>query len=250
VPLALVAGASLANLADRLAHRFGGTSVHRPATEIACRRLAILTDGHDIERVRQLSAGIRTEETVVVGVGLPGSLVQWAFPEATFVLIADDSPSILWQSAEAALLAPGNSPAPAQARPRVFLSHSHRDEGALFPAIETLREHFGVPLFVCADSIAPGEGWLEEIQQQLQDCDLFVFIASAQANDSVFCGFEAGMAMALGKAMHVVSLDGQLPPIHLQHLQAIDVQRLRGRKPWLTSLDALLEALLAGLSAD
>jgi len=247
VPVAIVAATSLINLADRLAHRFGGASVHTTAKELTCQRLAILTDGHDTERVRQLCAGIRSDEAVVVGIGVPGELVQWAFPNASLVLIDDDSPSVLWKNVEAALLAPGKSPAPPVTRPRVFLSHSHRDESVLLSTVEALREHYGVPLFVCADSIAPGEGWMETIRTELEECDLFVFVTSTHANESVFCGFEAGMAMALDKPMHLVSLDGQRPPLHLQHLQAVDVQRLLERKPWLTSGDALLEALMAGL---
>ncbi|HCP44913.1 MAG TPA: hypothetical protein DIU15_02640, partial [Deltaproteobacteria bacterium] len=219
--------------------------------DIVCQRLAILTDGHAIERLHQLAANIRAEETLVVGVGLSASLVQWAFPKTQWVIIEDESPSLLWQNAEAALMTTNSRPTTQSlTRPRVFLSHSHRDEGALFPAIETLREHFQIPLFVCADSIAPGGGWLDEIRHQLHDCDRFVFVVSTHANDSVFCGFEAGMAMALGKPIHLVSLDAQLPPLHLQHLQAVCVKRLLERKPWLTAEDGLVEALLSGLLTD
>jgi hypothetical protein len=56
------------------------------------------------------------------------------------------------------------------------------------------------------------------------------------------------MALALGKPIHVISLDGQPPPAHLQHLQAIDADRLQRRKPWLTRQDALLEASLLALN--
>ena len=88
------------------------------------------------------------------------------------------------------------------------------------------------------------------IQDHLKRCDLCLFVASEASRDSVFCAFEAGMALALGKPIHLISLDGQSPPVHLQHLQAIDANRLQRRKPWLTPQDALLEASLMALNPE
>jgi hypothetical protein len=247
VPFAFVASRSLSNLADRLAHRFEGTSLTSPQDTVRCKILVIIADGHDIEQLRKICGSVQAEQRLVMCVGVPPSVLAWAFPEASFLSLETESPALLWKSAEAQLMAEPE-PASLQARPRVFLSHSVKDEAQLFPIVQALRGHFQIPLFVCADSIPTGSGWHDEIQKQLEQCDLFLFTASEAANRSVFCAFEAGMALALGKPIHVISLDGQSPPVHLQHLQAIDARRLQRRKPWLTQQDALLEASLTALN--
>jgi hypothetical protein len=244
---AFVASRSLSNLADRLAHRFEGASLSSPADSARCATLVIIADGQDIERLQKIWASVEAERTLVMCVGVAPSVLAWAFPEASFLLLQSESPALLWKSAEAQLLA-DPQPASQQAPPRVFLSHSVLDEALLFPIVQALRGHFQIPVFVCTDSIPTGSDWHGEIQQELEDCDVFLFTASEAANRSVFCAFEAGMALALGKPIHVISLDGQPPPIHLQHLQAIDANRLQRLKPWLTQQDALLEASLMALT--
>ena len=52
------------------------------------------------------------------------------------------------------------------------------------------------------------------------------------------------MATALGKPVRLVSLDGSLPPVFIQHLQTADLERLGRSRPWLERHDLLLEELL------
>jgi len=152
----------------------------------------------------------------------------------------------LWKRTEAALSGSDN-PAVPRVAPRLFLTHSVADEGRLFPVVECLRQQYQLSVFVCADSIAPGTDWQTEIRNQLERCDRMLFLSSGAANRSTFCGFEAGMATALGKPIHVINLDGTRLPDYLQQIQAIDVTRLQSRKPWLTTEDALLEACLESI---
>ena len=240
---AFAASHSLRNLGDRLAHRFQGQSLHTPTQNFEASRLVLVTDGHDTARLQQIAAAVRSKDTTVLAVGTAAQGLRWAFPDAAFVVIEEEDATVLWKSAEAAVQTAAE-PAERQSPPRVFLCHSVHDEAQLFPVIDILRDHFGVPLFVCADSIAPGSGWQAEIQTQLLECDLVLFLSSEHANKSVFCGFEAGMATAMGKVIHVINLDGTRLPDYLQQIQANDVPRLQNRKPWLTSMDALLEACL------
>ena len=245
VRFAFAANDNLRNLADRLAHRFQGRSLHSAADSARCERLVLVTDGQDVDALRRISAAVRRTETLVLCIGMDPSVLGWAFPEAICVGIEDETGPLLWTRVQEAVSE--SSPAAAVERPRVFLSHSVLDEQELFPSIEALRNHFGLELFVCADSIPSGSGWHEEIRRRLEACDLFLFVGSEAAAASAFCAFEAGMAFALNKPIHVLSLDGSPPPTHLQSIQAVDVVRLRARKPWLTHADAILEACLTTL---
>lgn len=254
VPYAFVAGRSLTNLADRLAHRFAGVSLDGGADSapVTAERLVILSDGHDLARVRRLALRVQAGQTWVLGVDAPAGVLSWAFPDGRHVALAAEPAALIWNAAEAALTggaAVTAPPDPARRRPAVFLSHAAADEATLFPVIEALRDHLGLSLFVCADSIAPGAGWHAEIRRELLACDLFVFVSSERGRASVFCAFEAGMALALDKPLRIVALDETPLPAHLQHIQSMEVGRLRRRKPWLTTTEAHLEAFLQVLGA-
>ena len=98
-----------------------------------------------------------------------------------------------------------------------------------------------------ADSIDPGTDWQAVIRRELRSRDLFLFISSKASKGSAFCAFEAGVATALDKPIRIVSLDGGSPPTHLQKIQAMDVKRLRMRKPWLRPTEAVYEACLMAI---
>ena len=247
VPAVFVASSSLGSLAQRLAHRFGGALVEPSKPAPVANRLVVLTDGHDISGIREKVARVNARQRLLITVGIEPAVASWAFEGWESVHIPESGPTMLWRAAEAALQqVPGAAPG-GDKPPKVFLSHSVKDEGQIFEVIDALRKDFGIPIFVCADSIAPGSDWLNTIRRELQDCDLVLFLASADANSSVFCAFEAGFASALGKPIHVICLDSSTPPVHLENLQALQTDRLRARKPWLDSSDALLEACLAAL---
>ncbi|MEE2752093.1 MAG: TIR domain-containing protein [Myxococcota bacterium] len=247
VPMVFVASGSLGSLAERLAHRFGGAVADTLGGGRSADRLIVLTDGHDISGLHEKVARVDARERVLITVGIEPAVASWAFEGWNSVHIPESGPAMLWRAAETAL---EQVPRPASTRgepPRVFLSHSVKDEGKIFEVIDTLRKDFGIPIFVCADSIASGTDWLNTIRTELHGCDLVLFLASSDANNSAFCAFEVGFASALGKPIHVVCLDASTPPLHLENLQAIQTDRLRARKPWLGASDALLEACLEAL---
>ena len=86
------------------------------------------------------------------------------------------------------------------------------------------------------------------IVDHLRRCDLFLVIASHAAGSSLFCAFEAGMAVALNKPVRLVLLDDAALPAYVSGLQAVDVPRLMKRKPWLDACDAVLDACLTAIA--
>jgi hypothetical protein len=219
--------------------------MHELSDAVSCERLVVLADGQDMGWITRMSSKIVRQETLVLCVGVTPSVLQWAFPDDRCIGVGAETGPLLWAQVEAAIST--GKPLEPSHRPRVFLSHAVADEATLFPVVEALREYFGLRLFVCADSIPPGSQWHREILREAQACDLFLFVNSVAASTSSFCAFEAGIAVALNKHVHVVSLDGTNSPAHLHDIQAIDAIRLRDRKPWLTSADAVLEAFLIAL---
>ena len=241
-----VASTYLRNLADRLAWKTGGVSLHMTDGEVHCDRLVVLTDGHGAAAwVPQLKR-VHAEEILIVGVGPAASRLARRFPEAVFVAVPDDPIEALWAASLAAISGEGGV-SEAEPMPRIFLSHAVADETALFPIIERLREEEGADIFVCADSIVPGTEWQAVLKRELRARDLFLFVSTAASKVSAFCAFEAGIATALGKPIRIVSPDGTTPPAHLQHIQSMDAERLRMRKPWLLPADATYEACLLAI---
>jgi len=243
---AFLASPHLRNLADRLAHRFQGTSLHAATGPVRARRLVILTDGIGIDAIKANLDRVHVEEIFVIGVGIDEAALSWAFENARFAKVPAEPHTVLWAAAQRQI--EGEDPwAGPTVRPKVFLSHGVADEGLIFPALAALREQYGVDPFVCADSIQPGTNWRGEILDHLRRCDVFLLLCSKAVSSSVYCAYEAGMAAGLGKEIRVISIDGGAVPVHLADAQAIDIPRLRDRKPWLTQGDALLDAMLAAL---
>ena len=246
--LAFVADPHLRNLADRLAHRFGGVSLHASTGPVRAHRLVILTAGLGVDYIRAARARVQADENLVIGIGVSEGLVNWAFPESQSVAVSSEPAPALWPTVVDAIEGV-SSTLTSHARPSVFLSHSVADENAIFPPISALRDYYGLPVFVCADSIKPGSRWQDEIRTRLEACDLLLLINSQSVAQSTYCAYEVGMANGLGKPVRVVNLDESALPTYLAHIQAVSVPRLMERKPWLNLEDAILDALLTAVSA-
>ena len=203
----------------------------------------ILSDGQGMSELRAVCEHIDSKVRLVIGVGVINQALAHAFPKAGFVSVPDENASVLWKSTEAAVSG-DLPPSPSSQGPKVFLSHAVHDEDRLFPTIHTLREQFGTQVFVCADSVPMGSPWRASIADHLKRCDLFVLVASKASLSSVYCAFEMGMAIALKKDIRIVTLDGVSPPAFVSDIQAIDIERLVARKPWLDESDGLLDAML------
>jgi len=247
--LAFVADPHLRNLADRLAHRFGGVSLHASTGTVRAHRLVVLTAGLGVDYIRAARTRVETNDSLVIGVGIPEGLVNWALPESNYVNVPSEPATALWPTVVAAVEGV-SSTLTSQTRPSIFLSHSVADENLIFPPISTLRDHYGLTIFVCADSIKPGSRWQDEIRTKLEASDLFLLINSRSVAKSTYCAYEVGMANGLGKPVRMINLDESAPPDYLAHIQSVSVPRLLERKPWLNTGDAILEGLLTAVSAQ
>lgn len=243
----VVAAAANANIAERLAHRLGGAALHRLEGAVEADRVIVVTDGSDLDRLLSALERVRAGSTRVLALGGDLPLLEAVFPEADVAPVphADEAP-VFWQHVVRALEGgEGVAARPRPSRlPRLFLSHATADEGRLAPTVSALRS-VGIDVFLCGDSIPDGTRWWDAILEALREADRFVLALSESTARSAWCAFEAGAAVALGKRIQMLGLDGTPPPSFLAHLQVHDVARARRLRPWLTDDDALFEAICA-----
>lgn len=241
-PVVVVGGRHLQSVALRLAHRLGGVAVAQPEGRVG--RLILLCDASDLAHLPGWLAAASARSVEVLAVDVPAAAVQR--PGVVVRPVRAEDPLQLWRAVVRALEAEA---APA-ARPlrRAFISHAVADEAQLVPVVSSLRRHAGADLFLCADSIAPGEVWLDRILTALEAAEVFIGVLSAAAQASTFCAFEVGYATRAGKPVRLISLDGTAPPVFAGRTQAEDLARRRRAQPWLTADEALAEALLDALT--
>lgn len=239
-----VAGPHNTTIAERLAHARQGAALHRLSGPVVAEEVVVISDGADLDLLTAALQRVTGQRQRVLLIGGDPALLRGVFAGSAIAAVAAEShPALLWQRLLAALDAPPAPPA-LQPPPRIFLSHATADEAQLQPAIAVLRR-LSIEVFVCGDSIPGGARWWDTILAALRQCDRFVLVLSAAARASSWCAFEVGAAVALGKPIQLISLDGRPPPSFVSHLQMLDVPRSLRRRPWLTAEEAVLEALLA-----
>lgn len=239
-PRVFAAGPSGRSIVERLAHAHRGAALHRLRGPVRTEQLVVVSDGTDLDHIALHR--VDAEATRLLLLGADPALFGAAIAGATVVAVADSAhPAVLWRNLEAALSAPGT---PLEQPGSVFISHAASDEALLQPAVDTLRK-LGITVFSCGDSIPAGTRWYDEILMALHACDRFVSVLTKASRASTWCAFEAGAAVATGKPIQLVSVDGLPPPSFLSHVQMQDVPRARQLRPWLSDDDAILEALLA-----
>lgn len=74
--------------------------------------------------------------------------------------------------------------------------------------------------FLAYKDIKTSEHDLERIEEELKNCDAFLYIGGKEANESAFCQQEIGIAKALDKEIISVNTDGNPPLGFIQHRQA------------------------------
>ncbi len=246
--LAICATHRFENLANRLAAHYRGTVV-RPGQPVEADRCVILVDGSDLEAVQTLSAGVVAADRLVIAFGVPARALRPLFAGARVIDVGPTHAFAAYRKAcEVIDGAQPDGAAEPELLASAFVSHAVADEPVIASATRVAAQVFGARLFWCADSIPSGATWQTDIIEALRGHDLFVFLVSQASRDSAFCAFEVGMACAIGKPIHVISLDGTLPPAYIQHIQAVDLPRLRRTRPWMDLDDLLLEQLLTAMA--
>ncbi len=228
------------NVAERLAHVSGGVAAHRVEGTIEAERLVLLAEGHELDQVAEALARVRARRREVWALA---PAARGLAPEGYACVDVADHEGPLWVALERAA-AGGTAAAAPFARDALFLSHAVADEPELSPVLADVRR-WGVDVFSCGDSIAPGSDWEAAILGELRARPCFVLALSAASRGSSWCAFEAGAARALAKRTVVIHLDGTPLPSFVQRHHAIDLAREQRARPWLSRRDALAGALLA-----
>ncbi len=246
--LGFSASPRLENLALKLAsHHHGVLVTPHSNSSLRLQKWIVLVEGFEFDTLQSLYSTVKATEIQVLSLGTPINLLQPLFPDASHFALGtlqlleafERVSSFLESPFETAIHTPLQS---------AFVSHAVRDEPVLIPVVQLLRKRFGLSLFLCADSIRSGTGWQEEIEQNLRQQEVVVAILSKQSLESHFCSFELGMAMALNKPIHLLSLDGSLPHVFAQHLQMADLPRLQRFQPWLSTEELLLQEMVKSLT--
>jgi hypothetical protein len=253
VPVCFVATGHLESLAERLAHEHAGLALPRAPERVTAELVVVLSDGTDAEGLSRALERVQAPRSVVLSIGVPPTAACLRGRE--HVVLADEDALGVARQASACVErlrsgapAPGASLAPsgsaARPLPRMFVSHAVLDEPSLAPAIHHLRAFHDASIFLCADTLRPGDDWRRSIDAALREAELFLLVLSKASLKSTYCAFEAGQARALGKRIAVVVFEPVPIPRYVEHLAALDLERLLLRKPWLDVTEALVESIV------
>ena len=122
---------------------------------------------------------------------------------------------------------------------KVFISYSKkdymRDGGKVIPGnvvdkvIKALSES-GISYWIDRESLDPGVTYAEHIAKNIKKCDIFLFLATENANSSEWTLREISTAIDFGKAILPVRLDhspyADSVALYLSSVQYIDWQEL------------------------
>jgi hypothetical protein len=247
VPWCFVAGPHHTNVAERLASELGGVAAHAMGGRIHADRMVVLTDGTDLEVVFALVDGVNAGSRLAIALNLDAAMLRRALQDWPIASVQAEGLA-LWPAVLAAVQGKAE---PGVARPLSpsFLSHAVADEALLEEPLIYLRDRYDADLFVCGDSIPAGTNWNDTILAELRRRKRFVMIVSRSSVESTFCAFETGCAVALGRTIHLISIDGSTPAAFIQHLHMVDLPRRRRSRPWMSKQEVLVDALLEALAA-
>ncbi|MDX2138154.1 MAG: SUMF1/EgtB/PvdO family nonheme iron enzyme [Chloroflexota bacterium] len=108
--------------------------------------------------------------------------------------------------------------------PKIFVSYSRSDKAKVKTLIPLLREDYGLDNVWWDENFYGGQVWLEEILQQIAQCDVFVYLMSPRSLGSPYCQAELEEARRLRKPILPVKLrrDTSVPDI-LAKMQYINL---------------------------
>ena len=88
-----------------------------------------------------------------------------------------------------------------------FLSHAYKDRELAGKLSKELK-WFGIEVFVAHDDIEGGKRWMDMLLEEIKNCDIFLVLLTNEYHGSNFTEQEAGAAVALGKPVVPISLEG------------------------------------------
>ena len=248
----IISTPALYSLVEFLSHKYQMIAAHQNDHLKSCEELIIVTDGHSIDCILPVIQNIQHQKRRIIHLNCPlpkillndaVELIIFHVPEQKTKELKD-----LHAIVKSFINAPP-IPSDRQEVIHVFMSHTIGDEIHLMPIVQRLRLHYGVHVFLCADSIMSGSDWYQSIEHALVHSDFVLAMCSEKFHTSTFCAFEIGMARALQKKIYPILLDQSMPPSYLQHLNAMSVHRVLASQPWLSYQDALLQVCFMSLQA-
>ncbi len=102
----------------------------------------------------------------------------------------------------------------------IFLSHSSEDKQIASEIKKTL-DPFGIDIFLAHDDIEGGEDWKTVLYSEIKDCEIFIVLLSQNYHKAKFTDQELGMALAYGKPIIPISMDGKMPYGFMEKFQCM-----------------------------
>lgn len=104
---------------------------------------------------------------------------------------------------------------------RVFISYSTKDK-LLAGKIKDLLEVYGLEVFLAHEDIRPSADWQDVILRNLESTDIFIPIYTLSFKESAWADQESGYALAKGKKIIPLAINGFLPYGFLGVIQALN----------------------------
>lgn len=122
--------------------------------------------------------------------------------------------------------------------PYIFLSYCHKDAARVYPIMEQMAQH-GCRIWY-DDGNHPGDDWLENIAQHLNDCSICLAMISENSAASHNCRNELSFAVECQKTLLAVLLEEFPMPLGMR-MQLGTIQHLKYGE--YSSITAMLEKL-------
>lgn len=128
---------------------------------------------------------------------------------------------------------------------RIFVSYSSKDK-KIAGGLKELLEKYGFDVFLAHEDIRPSAEWQKVIMQNLDAVDIFVPICSTQFKKSEWTDQESGYALAKGKKIIPVAINGSKPYGFIGSIQAV----VCNIKDFEKDISSLAAKLIKEISTD
>ncbi len=108
---------------------------------------------------------------------------------------------------------------------KLFFSYSHDDKSYVRELSESIRKTLDHDIWL-DKKLAGGQKWWNEILDQIEKCDVFIYILSPLSVSSIFCVAEYTYALALNKPFLPIELKKCVIPSSLNAIQYIEINDL------------------------
>src|SRR5262245_40389172 len=106
---------------------------------------------------------------------------------------------------------------------RIFISYSRVDRQLCVDLATRMRRVYGYERVWFDETLHAGEGWWQEILDQVRRCDIFLIMMTRETFESEYCQAEYKEAKRLNKALLPLLVRARTEiPDYLKHIQYVD----------------------------